>query len=70
MERPEYISGLTLIDYNDPNKLLVIGTWQNIEGWLEWKEDKARKAFEEILDIYQEGPTEYEIYLLGSTSER
>jgi len=67
MNRPGYVSGETLLDPEDPNKVLVIGTWENMESWLNWKNDSARKKFEAMLEIYQHGPTEYEAYLLGKT---
>jgi len=67
MNRPGYVSGETLLDPEDPNKVLVIGTWENMESWLNWKEDGVRKKFEAMLEIYQRGPTEYEAYLLGKT---
>jgi len=67
MNRPGYVSGETLLDPEDPNKVLVIGTWQDMESWINWKESSARKKFEAMLEIYQHGPTEYEAYLLGKT---
>ena len=67
MNREGYVSGETLLDPENPNKVLVIGTWQNMESWLSWKENSARKNFEAMLAIYQEGPTEYDAYLLGKT---
>ena len=42
MEQKGYITGETLIGHDDPQKLLVIGTWQSIDNWLSWKEDLAR----------------------------
>jgi quinol monooxygenase YgiN len=67
MNRPGYVSGETLLDPENPNKVLVIGTWQNMESWQSWKENSARKKFEAMLEIYQHGSTEYEAYLLGKT---
>ncbi len=63
----EYISGETLTCYDDPQKLLVISMWQSIDNWLKWKEHPSRKANEALLDQYLEGPTEYEVYGLGTT---
>ncbi len=45
--------------------MLVIGTWENMESWHNWKNNNKRKEFEALLEIYQDGPTEYEEYLLG-----
>ncbi|OQX62610.1 MAG: hypothetical protein B5M56_05935 [Desulfococcus sp. 4484_241] len=66
MSQPGYISGETLMQYDDPQKLVVIGTWQNIESWHSWKANPKRNEFEAMLNIYQDGPTVYEEYLLGT----
>ncbi len=65
MDRPGYVSGETLVSFDDPQNVLVIGTWQDMESWLAWKEDPKRIAFESMLELYQEGPTQYEAFMLG-----
>lgn len=65
MDKPGYVSGETLVSYDDPQNVLVIGTWQDMESWLSWKENPKRKEFEAMLEIYQEGPTSYEAFMLG-----
>lgn len=65
MEMQGYISGETLVKKKDPLTLLVIGTWESAEDWFRWKENPNRKAFEGLMEVYQEGPTEYEEYTLG-----
>ncbi len=67
MEQTGYISGITLSSHGDPQKMLVIGTWQNMEDWLRWKDSQARKALESMLDIYSESPTIYEEYIVGTS---
>ncbi|MBW1815438.1 MAG: antibiotic biosynthesis monooxygenase [Deltaproteobacteria bacterium] len=62
MNQPGYISGETLVKEDDPHTLLVIGTWRKMQNW---KDNPKRKAFEDMLEIYQEGTTEYEEYHLG-----
>ncbi len=47
--------------------MLVIGTWENMESWHSLKNNNKRKEFVALLEIYQEGPTEYEEYLLGTS---
>lgn len=66
MNQAGYISGVTMVAYDDPQTQLVIGTWQNMENWLDWKENDKRKSFEAMLGIYQEKPAEYEAYVMGS----
>ena len=48
---------------------MVIGTWQNIENWHNWRENDIRKTLEKMLETYQDGPTEYEEFILGSFIE-
>ena len=69
MNQPGYISGETLVKEDDPLTLLVIGTWRKMQNWKTWKDNPKRKAFEDMLEIYQEGPTEYEEYHLGLPHE-
>lgn len=59
-----YVSGETLVGHDDPNKMLVIGTWQNIESWQAWKESDIRKNNETMMELYQDGQTEYEEFVL------
>ena len=70
MDQEGYVSGETLVSAEDPQKLLVIGTWQGMENWIEWRENTRRKNFEKMLEIYQEGPTEYGVFYLGALSKR
>jgi len=65
MDQEGYITGETLVGFDDPQKVLVISTWQSIDNWLKWSEDSGRKANEALLQQYLEGPTEYEAYVLG-----
>lgn len=66
MRQPGYISGLTLMEPENPNAMLVIGTWQTLEAWNRWKANAQRTRLEAMLDIYLEGPTQYDAYIVGS----
>lgn len=66
MTMPGYQSGETLTRSGFPNEMVVISTWASLEEWEAWKNSEERKNFEAMLEIYQEGPTVYEEYLLGS----
>lgn len=66
MNQPGYVSGLTMKAPDDPDKMMVISTWQNLDSWHSWKENTERKNLEAMLDIYQEKPTEYREYVVGS----
>ena len=58
-----YISGETLIDSEDPQKILVISTWGSLESWHSWRENEERRSMNAELDEYLEGPTEYETFV-------
>ena len=63
MNQKGYISGETLVDHSDPRRSLVIGTWQDMDDWLRWKEDTRRIELEAQLEPLLEGQTEYEAYV-------
>lgn len=66
MTRPGYQSGETLVRSGYPNDMVVISTWSSIEEWYAWRDSEERKNYEAMLETHQEGPTEYEEYLLGT----
>jgi heme-degrading monooxygenase HmoA len=70
MNHPGYMSGETLVQTGHPNNLVVISTWRSQEQWQRWRDSDERNAYEMMLEAYQEGPTEYEEYLLGSPLHR
>ena len=49
MRTKGYISGETLRDLTDPNKFLVISTWNSVEDWKAWEAGPDRKQFQEEL---------------------
>ncbi len=67
MNQPAYISGETLIKLDQPHHLTVICTWQSMQAWQKWKHDRERLKLENMLAVFQEEPTEYEEYYLGSS---
>ena len=66
LDQPGYISGETLMQPKFPENMAVICTWQKMADWECWKKSEERKKYEEMLEIYQTRPTEYEEYLLGT----
>jgi len=61
-----YVSGITMISAEDPQTMLVIGTWEKLDHWLQWKDSAERKQFEAMLEVYQDQPAAYEVYFVGS----
>ena len=66
MNQPGYVSGETLVKRGYPNNMVVISTWRSAEEWQRWRDSDERNTFEAMLEVYQERPTEYDEYLLGS----
>ncbi len=60
-----YISTETLVNYDDPQSVLIISMWQSKEDWDTYKDSDTRKAHEDKYARMFEGPTEYEIFSMG-----
>lgn len=66
MHQPGYISGETFSQKGYPHNMVIIGTWQSMEDWHRWRDSPERHKFEDMLELYQERPTDYEEYFLGT----
>ena len=66
MSQTGYISGETMTNYQDPQRVTVISTWQNMESWTRWKSHPERAKLESMLEVFQVGPTEFEEFVSGS----
>ena len=66
MNQKGYISGETLFNHDIPQEILVIGMWQSMENWLDWKNNPERLANERLLENMLDGSTEYQAYVLGT----
>lgn len=60
-----YISTETLVNYDDPQSVLILSMWQNKEDWDRYQDSAARKAHEGKYANLFEGSTEYEMYKMG-----
>ena len=65
MEMKGYISSETLSDLNDPDKVVIISMWHDIEDWNRWRNSPTRAEFEAELEKLMQGPAEIEAYHLG-----
>ncbi len=66
MNQKGYITGETLINHDNPREILVISMWQDMENWLEWRENQERNANERLLERWLEEPTAYESYVFST----
>ncbi|MBT8366431.1 MAG: antibiotic biosynthesis monooxygenase, partial [Deltaproteobacteria bacterium] len=69
LQQPGYVSGETLSSVDQPQTLMVISSWQDMESWHNWQENDTRKTLERMLETYQEGSTEYQEFTLGGFIE-
>lgn len=60
--QPGYISGETLSLYDRPERYLVISTWQSLEDWNHWFENRERIELQDGIDMLIGTKTDYEIY--------
>jgi len=60
--QPGYISGETLMSVSNPDRYLVISTWQTIDDWNAWFDSNERKEIQKKIDELLGEVTEYEIY--------
>ena len=63
MNQEGYVSGETMIDPDDPRKIIVISTWEGVDNWNSWKDNDERKAMNASFEELLEGPPEYEKYV-------
>jgi heme-degrading monooxygenase HmoA len=58
-----YISGETLRALDDPNKYIIVSTWNNVEDWKSWENSPKRKEIEKELDRFLRGQSKSNIYI-------
>ena len=65
MEMPGYIPSETLSGVEDPDKVVVLSMWQNIDDWNRWRTSPVRSEFETELEKLMQGPAQIEAFNLG-----
>ncbi|OHB33015.1 MAG: hypothetical protein A2X84_05525 [Desulfuromonadaceae bacterium GWC2_58_13] len=60
-----YISGETLINYDDPQEHVVISTWKSLENWNQWLRNEKRIELQGQVDRILGHETLYQIYYNG-----
>ena len=69
LHQPGYVSGETLTSTEDPQTMMVISTWQDMESWYNWKRNNTRQTLEQMLETYQVDSTEYQEFKVGAFVE-
>ena len=62
MKTKGYISGETLRALDDPNKYIVISTWDTLEDWRAWEADGTRKKIQKNIDALLRTPSAHHVY--------
>ena len=60
-----YISTETLVNYDDPQSVVLVSMWQSKEDWDNYKYSVSRREREEKWAELLEVPTEYEVFKMG-----
>lgn len=60
-----YVSGETLVNYDDPSEYLVISTWKTLKDWNLWLADERRRALQAQVDRITGQETMYSVYYNG-----
>jgi heme-degrading monooxygenase HmoA len=62
MKLKGYISGETLRDVDDPNTSIVIATWDSLEDWKAWEDNKERKEVQAKIDALLRAPARHRVF--------
>ncbi|EAT16793.1 antibiotic biosynthesis monooxygenase [Desulfuromonas acetoxidans] len=60
-----YISGETLINFDNPSERIVISTWKTLENWNDWLNNDQRITLQSEVDRILGHETLYQIYYNG-----
>lgn len=60
-----YISGETLINFDNPSERIVISAWKSIENWNDWLNNEQRISYQAQVDKILGRETLYQIYYNG-----
>jgi heme-degrading monooxygenase HmoA len=63
--QPGYISGETLVNYDDPQEKVVISTWKSLDNWNEWLRNPERRQLQGRVDEILGEETLYQVYYSG-----
>lgn len=64
MRQPGYVSGETLMGYDDPLLYSVVSTWRSAEEWQAWANNAERQAIETRVERLLSAPAKTTIFLL------
>jgi heme-degrading monooxygenase HmoA len=69
MSQPGYISSETWSEFHNPNEIVVVSMWRDIEDWQRWYRSPERGEFATELAKLMDGSERIELYAMGMTGE-
>jgi heme-degrading monooxygenase HmoA len=60
-----YVSGETLVNFDDPSEYLVLSTWKTLKDWNIWLADARRRELQAQVDQITGQETMYSVYYNG-----
>ncbi len=61
-QQPGYVCGETLKRIDGPGEYMVISTWESLDDWKKWTNNKDRKSIQAEIDMLLRQVTEYRVY--------
>ena len=60
---PGYISGQTMVSVKNPNKIVVMSTWESIGRWEDWQASELRNAYTAKVDPLTASPEQVDVLM-------
>ena len=59
-----YISGQTLVSVDNPNRLVVMGTWATVQQWQDWRDSELRADQSAKLESLSTSPEKVDVLMV------
>lgn len=60
-----YLYGKSLVSREDPQKVIVLSSWENVDDWENWHSSDIRKEYYKKLRLTLEEPEAIEVFEVG-----
>jgi antibiotic biosynthesis monooxygenase (ABM) superfamily enzyme len=68
VSQPGYLSGETLVALDDQDSHLVISTWQTLQEWMAWEDNRERRILIAMIDKLLVEPATVRVFIDASAS--
>lgn len=66
MRQKGYVSGETLVNFEDRREVVVLSTWSDFDAFNTWSNSEGRAKLEKELTPHLEGPAKISSFMLGA----